>query len=790
MLKDKDNYFSKVQSDPEDKAIKELKKWFYLCIEQWKWIVLSVSIGLVISVSLSLYLSNRWEITSEVVKKSTESSSSSSSDFISMLPIDALGAEFSKINIEYEKRYFTSREILYSLIDQLQLNVHYFNKNLIKEVELYKNKPFRIEYNRSSSWIPKGEKVEVVISEDNKAYQLFLDNDTSQIHFENKKFIFGNEYKVNGFNFTLFKENSVEEFNDLSFVINSYSDETLTLRKKISFNILGEKNTDLPLIQMKTEGNIPDKEKDILITLVSTVQKKDIQDKNFATKQSAKFIQDQLQIISDSMQLIANQVYKLKTENTELAGGAELVFEKIYRLDDKRNELQLSIRYCDYLLNNMNSGSQEEILMPEAYGITGSQLTDMLSKYSEMKLEDALSNQRLKKSILYQEEAIERDKALKSLRLKITDAIGSTKKALSIQLEELNTELKKSIQSTNTLLSEEKTLQDYQRLFETHEQLYRLLLEKQAEYSIRAASTISDYTMLSVPEVSEFPVFPKRKLNVLIGLALGLLLPVGIFYIIVLFDTKVRDEADVKEICDKPYIGNIITQDTTYLLDPLTRSLAAESYRNFRTNLQFMLGDKDKFTILVTSSISGEGKSVTSANLSNFYTILNKKVILIGADLRKPVFKKLFPKNNENIGLSNYLSSGKNIEDYIQKTDNENLDLILSGTIPPNPTELLQGEKMNNLMAELNEKYDIVIYDTAPIGIVSDARKMMEKADLVCYATRQGRTPKSQLERALQTFLPSKDIKMALFMTDVNMSRKGGYQYSYYGKDYISYLEK
>ncbi|WP_044208276.1 polysaccharide biosynthesis tyrosine autokinase [Flammeovirga sp. OC4] len=790
MLKDKDNYFSKIQSDPEDKAIQDFKKWFYLCLEQWKWIVLSVSAGLTFSILISLYQTNRWSVTTELVKKSTESKNSSS-DFISMLPIDAMGAEFSKINLEYEKRYFTSNEVLYNLIDKLNLNIHYYHKNVIKVIELYNDRPYTLKYNINSSWKPSNERIDIILLEDNNNYKLAVNSDTSAIFFEGKTFRFSENYNVNGFNFKIIKENIPFDTKDETFfIINSHDVEIRNLRKKIAFNILGEKNTDLPLIQLKTEGSIPSKEKDILNQLVTTVQQKDIRDKNFATKQSAKFIQDQLQIISDSMQLIANQVYKLKTENTELAGGAELVFEKIYKLDDKRNELQLSIRYCDYLLTNMNSGGQEEILMPEAYGITGSQLTEMLSIYSEMKLEDALSNQRLKKSILYQEEAIEREKALKSLRLKITDAIRSTKKALNIQLEELNSELRKSIQSTNTLLSEEKTLQDYQRLFETHEQLYKLLLEKQAEYSIRAASTISDYTMLSIPESSEFPVFPKRKLNVLIGLILGLALPIGILYIIVLFDTKVRDEVDVKEICDKPYIGNIITQDTTYLLDPLTRSLAAESYRNFRTNLQFMLGDKEKFTILITSSISGEGKSVTSANLANFYTILNKKVLLVGADLRKPVFKKLFPKNNENIGLSNYLSSGKVIEDYIQKTNNENLDLILSGTIPPNPTELLQGKKMNDLMKELNEKYDIVIYDTAPIGIVSDARKMMEKADLVCYAMRQGRTPKSQLERALQNFLPSKDIKMALFMTDVNMSRKGGYQYSYYGKDYISYLEK
>ncbi|AZQ61579.1 polysaccharide biosynthesis tyrosine autokinase [Flammeovirga pectinis] len=779
------------QQDPEDKAIKDFKKWFYLCLENWKWVILSVSIGLSISIAVSLWQTNRWSISTELVKKSTESKGGASSSFMAMLPIDAMGAEFSKLNIEYEKRYFTSREILVSVVKQLDLNVHYYSKKFVKSNELYKQRPFTLKYDNKSTWGPFDGTLDVVVNEDQKTFELQSSEDTIAQFFEGKQFTFDQKNVINGFVFTLKKENiDLSYYPSPSIAIRTPYAEAKGLRKSLNFGILGEKNTDLPLIQVKTEGQIPEKQIDILSTLISTVQAQDIRDKNFATKQSAQFIQDQLSIISDSMQLIANQVYKLKTQNTELSGGAELVFEKIYKLDEKRNELELSIRYCNYLLEEMKGGMKDEVLMPEAYGISGTQLTDMLSKYSEMKLEDALSNVRLKKSILYQEEAVERKKAMKSLKIKIAEAVASTRKALKIQLEELNRELKKSIRSTNTLLSEEKTLMDYQRLFETHEQLFKLLLEKQAEYSIRAASTISDYSMLSVPEPSEFPIFPKRKLNVLIGLILGLSFPLGIYYVKVLFDTKVREESDIEEITDKPFIGNISTiAEFDKLIDPLTRSLAAETYRNFRTNLQFLIGDKEKFSLLFTSSISGEGKSVTSANLANFYTTLDKKVLLIGADLRKPVLKDFFPGLNDNVGLSNYLSAGNNVHEYIQKTDNPQLDVLLSGSIPPNPTELLQSKKMKALSEELKEEYDIVIFDSAPVGIVSDSRKLMNYTDLVCYAIRQDYTPKAQLERSLSG-ISGEDIKLALFMTDVNMRKKGGYQYSYYGKDYISYLEK
>ncbi|MBB3700947.1 polysaccharide biosynthesis tyrosine autokinase [Flammeovirga yaeyamensis] len=781
------------QQDPEDKAIKDFKKWFYLCLENWKWIVLSIVLGLGISIAVSLYQTNRWEISAELVKKSTEGKGGASADFMSMLPIDAMGAEYSKINLEYEKRYFTSREVLMELVECMDLNIHYYDKKWIKSVELYKHRPYTLLYDKEkSTWGPFSGTLEVKEINQNQ-YQLLASEDTIEHYFLDKTFTFGIVANVNGFQFEIKKEDIPSTFFTSPYLqLNSILGEAKSIRRRLKFGILGEKNTDLPLIQMKIEGSIPNKEVDVLSKLVETIKNKDILDKNFATKQSAQFIQDQLRIISDSMQLIASEVYKLKTSNTELSGGAELVFEKIYKLDEKRNELELSIRYCDYLLQEMKGDQMdEEVLMPEAYGISGSQLTEMLSKYSELKLEDALSNQRLKKSILYQEEAVERQKALGSLQQKIAEAVVSTKKALKIQLDELNKELKKSIRSTNTLLSEEKTLSDYQRLFETHEQLYKLLLEKQAEYNIRAASTISDYTMMSVPEPSEIPIFPKRKLNVLIGFILGLSLPIGIMYVMVLFDTKVREEQDINDIVDQPFLGNIATlENPNELMNPLTRSVAAESYRNKRTNLQFLIGEKEKFSIVFTSSISGEGKSVTSANMAQFYTVLDKKVLLVGADLRKPVLDNFYPHLNKNLGMSNYLSSGNDIKEYIQKTDNEFLDVLLSGTIPPNPTELLQGKKMKELFDELQTLYDIIIYDSAPIGIVSDSRNLMRYADLVCFAVRQGYTPKAQLEKTILPVTQMQDVKLALFMTDVKMHKKGGYQYSYYGKDYISYLEK
>ncbi|WP_281615677.1 polysaccharide biosynthesis tyrosine autokinase [Flammeovirga sp. SubArs3] len=787
------NNQTQFQQDPEDKAIKDFKKWFYLCLENWKWIALSVGIGLFISVGISIWQTNRWSVSAELVKKSTEGKGSSQADFMSMLPIDAMGAEFSKLNLEYEQRYFTSREVLLDLVHNMDLNIHYYDKTWLKSVSLYNLRPYTFSYDeKKSSWGPFDGILEIE-EINNTQFKIHASEDSIAHYLNDKVFTFNKSQEVKGFYFTLKKEDvSLSSFSAPYIMVKQPLAEVKNLRRKFKFSILGEKNTDLPLIQIKTEGHIPAKEIDLLEELVTTVQEKDILDKNFATKQSSQFIKDQLAIISDSMQLIASEVYKLKTSNTELSGGAELVFEKIYKLDEKRNELELSIRYCDYLLEQMADQSMdEEVLMPEAYGISGTQLTEMLSKYSELKLEDELSNQRLKKSILYQEEAVEREKALVSLQDKIAEAVGSTKKALKIQLDELNKELKKSIRSTNTLLSEEKTLNDYQRLFETHEQLYKLLLEKQAEYNIRAASTISDYTMLSVPEPSELPIFPKRKLNVLIGLILGLSLPLGILYVKVLFDTKIREESDIEDIVDVPYLGSLASiENTKSLIDPLTRSLVAESYRNLRTNLQFLIGDKEKFSVTFTSSISGEGKSITSSNLAQFYTSLDKKVLLVGADLRKPVLKQYFPRQNENVGLSNYLSSGKNIEDYIQKTENEALDVLLSGSIPPNPTELLQGKKMKELSERLQEIYDVVIYDSAPIGIVSDSRNLMQYTDLVCFGVRQGYTPKAQLEKTILPLTKMDDVKLALFMTDVNMHKKGGYQYSYYGKDYISYLEK
>ncbi|OHX64955.1 polysaccharide biosynthesis tyrosine autokinase [Flammeovirga pacifica] len=773
----------------EDKTIKELKKWFFLCLENWGWIILSVIISLGIGIVISMHQVSVYDIKADIVKKGN-TNKSDGSELLSMLSTNT-ESSFSKVNIEYEQRFFTSKDVLLPLIIKENLNVNYFSAKIFKDVPLYYERPFTFSYDRTSEWVPFH--IQISLNEISEEYfSLHFSDDHLNNKYSKKKFKYNEIAVLDGFKFKVIKniENNIS-ISDIFITLQDDDHIIKSLRRKIIFQQIGNANSDVPLFSISSKGALPNFEKKLISSLLSSVQDVDKKNKNFAIQQSAKFIQQQLEIISDSMQLIANDIYDLKTKNKELSGGANLAFEKIYTLDEKRKELQLSIRYCDYLLEKHKSGLDHDVIMPESYGITGSQLSSLLDLYTDLKLEDNLSNERIQNSIIFQEKEKEREKTLKSLNEKIGDAIQSTRSALNIRLQELNKELRNAINSSNVLLSEEKVLGDYERLFKTHEGLYQLLLEKQAEYNIRAASTISDYSIITEPESTDAPVYPNKLKNLMISVLLGALFPLGILYLLVIFDFKIRDEEDITQIVDTTYLGNLANIETSdKLIDPFTRSVSAESFRNIRTNLQFLVGDKDKFSIVFTSSISGEGKSVSSTNIANFYTTLEKKVLLVGADLRKPVLDTFYPQLNKNLGMSNYLSSGTTIEDYIQKSENENLDILLSGTIPPNPTELLQGKKMKELYEELQSKYDIVIYDSAPIGIVSDSRNLMRYADLVCFAVRQGYTPKAQLEKTIVPVTQMEDVKLALFMTDVKMHKKGGYQYSYYGKDYISYLEK
>ena len=318
-----------------------------------------------------------------------------------------------------------------------------------------------------------------------------------------------------------------------------------------------------------------------------------------------------------------------------------------------------------------------------------------------------------------------------------------------------------------------------EREFKLNDALYNFLLQKQAEAQIQKASNASDIEIIDSPRILELPIWPKKKLIYLFALLMGIGIPGILLLILDAFNIKIDTEEDIKRITDLPITGHLFHHRKPYqtivLQDP--NSVASESFRTLRTRLRFFTKEIKSPVILLTSSMPGEGKTFSALNLASAYSLEKRKTVLVGFDLRRPKLFDDFNLNNDK-GVSTYLIGSKSLNEVIQHTDNPYLDLILSGPVPPNPTELIASEKTEKLVQELKELYDYIIIDSAPIGSVSDSYFLATLADTNLLIIRYKTSLKSLVEKTLTEMQVTGIKKVGIIFNDV-VPRKGYYGYKY-----------
>ncbi|OYY25783.1 MAG: hypothetical protein B7Y63_09920 [Sulfurovum sp. 35-42-20] len=320
--------------------------------------------------------------------------------------------------------------------------------------------------------------------------------------------------------------------------------------------------------------------------------------------------------------------------------------------------------------------------------------------------------------------------------------------------------------------------------------MYSYLLEKRSETAIIKASTVSKNRIIDRALLPEFPIKPKRKLIVLVGLILGLILGIALAFLREFLDDRIKEEEDVTKHTNVPILGNIPhikESNEKVFVSSSPKSAIAESFRNLRTNLQFMAKGTQGHVIAVTSTVGGEGKTTVCINLGAIMSMSDKKTVILNLDMRKPTLHQRFGLTNEH-GMSTLLAGRTKLADAIQHTEYANLDVISSGPVPPNPSELIQSELMEKILEKLREVYDVVILDTPPVGLVTDARTLMHFADTSIYVVRAGYSKKVFLKNVekISTF---KDISgLGILLNDAKMHKNNygygyGYGYGYYEED-------
>lgn len=511
-------------------------------------------------------------------------------------------------------------------------------------------------------------------------------------------------------------------------------------------------------------------------------------DKNEVAQKTAEFIDERIGIISKELGSTEQDLenFKRSAGITDLSSEAQIALTGNAEYEKKRVENQTQINLVMDLQRYMK-GNEYEVL-PSNIGLQDAASVGAIDRYNQMLVE---RKRLLRTSTENNPTIINLDTSIRAMRTNVQATLDATLKGLQITKEDLAREASRYSRRINDAPTQERQFVSIARQQEIKSGLYLMLLQKREENAITLAATANNAKIIDEALADDNPISPKKTIVYLAALVLGVGLPVGVIYLIGLTKFKIEGRADVEKLTSLPVVGDIPLADEktgSIAVFENQNNLMSETFRNVRTNLQFML-ENGKNVILVTSTISGEGKSFISANLAISLSLLGKKVVIVGLDIRKPGLNKVFNIPKKEHGITQYLTNTTaNLIDFVQPSDiNKNLFILPGGTVPPNPTELLARGGLEKAIETLKANFDYVILDTAPVGMVTDTLLIGRVADLSVYVCRADYTHKAEFtlinELAENNKLPN--LCIAVNGLDLN-SRKYGYYYGYgkYGKYY------
>ncbi|MNK68264.1 Tyrosine-protein kinase ptk [compost metagenome] len=541
---------------------------------------------------------------------------------------------------------------------------------------------------------------------------------------------------------------------------------------------------DATIINLSIDYPQTDKAKAILKSLIDSYNKDAILDKNSESNKTKQFIDERISKISVELGNVESEKEKFKTEHriTDLMTEAKINLESSADAKKKQLELDAQLELNNDLIAYLNKQNSYQLL-PVNIGLENQESNTSITTYNKMVmdrnrlLENATTQNPLVQDITQQ---------INSMKRSVSESLLKNKTALQFALNEYQSEQNNIGNRITKIPFQEKLFRSLERQQQIKENLYLLLLQKREETAISLAVIAPKARVVEPPFISEKPVSPKKMMIILLSLILGTLLPFSIVYIKELINTKIASKNDLKLLSKIPVVAEIpaVGRNVSHVIKQNDFSPLAESFRILITNVGFMLPKVDYGKIIfITSSIKGEGKTFVSMNLAlSLSQSSSEKVIIIGADIRNPQLQRYNNGKNPGKGLTEFLyDKDTKIEEIIFKNPhNEKCDIIYSGIIPPNPTELLKNGRLEILLQELKAKYQYVIVDTAPLLLVTDTLTIVQHADLKLYVTRSNFTDRALIEFANDAVETGKLNNIAFVLNDVKKQNFGyGNKYGY-----------
>lgn len=768
-----------------------LKEEFYKYTYYWKWFVLALCISFCcayyyIKKTPSLYKASAFIMIKDNLKSGISSELKAVSDL-------GIVGNSSTNNPENEIFIIKSRKIVSRVVDSLGLTISYFEEQESNMVEVYKNSSINLKILDKNNLLNIIDTA-FVISHTEKG-RFSIKNSEGEI----LKSAYFDEiiYSKNLGSFKITKNLLVTDINpsqrDVLVVVKPRKNVVSEYTSRIIVNAVSNLSSILKL-EIIEANKI--KAVDILDELIKQYNLDAVIDKNAVSKKTKGFIEERLTNMTIELGLIQDKLKDFKTDFgiSMFSKQAEIAIESISNYDAIIVELKTQLTLVEWAENDLKKHAQNYEILPENLGFSDQITSKAIFDYNKLVEE----KQRL------QIEAGEKNPGLiilqdriQVLRKNLYRNLENVKISINIQLRKALKESKVAQAKITQIPLMERGMIDVQRQKDIYSELYSYLLRKKEETAISLAITVPNAKIIDVANSSEDSVSPKKRVIYLIALLAGLIIPLLSLYIKFILDTKVHNRKDIEDNLSIPYLGDIPNSESLdkIIIKAETRTSVAEAFRLLKTNLNFMLPKTIKGyggkTIFVTSTISGEGKSFISLNLSATMALNNKKVLLIGLDLRVPSITT-YLKIPDRKGVTNYILDDKlTLKELIFNVpDMKNVDIISSGLIPPNPSELLLNERVKNLLETAKSNYDFIVVDTAPVSMVSDTLLIAELADMFLFVTRANHLDKKMLIVPQTLYKEKKLPNMAIVLNCTDSKRGYGYGYGYVEKENKSFYKR
>jgi len=739
---------------------------------KWHWFLISVIICFAFAYFYLKITNEQYQVQSTILIRKDKSTSG----LLDMSMLDGLGGgSGSSKEVEDEIQVLSSKTLMASVIKTLAIETEYYAKTRFRYNEIYPLTPLKLITPPMFNDTVK-QPVILKLTRKNEGYQI--------------EYKFGKlteKYKIADLSKEINTPTGVLKFTQIlpiktgeEFKIITYPSRSLTDSYCLSVKI-STVNKKSNAINVSTISSCPKKSEVVVNKIIELYNQDAIIDKNLIATSTAAFVQERIKLIGSELLDVELDVenYKKKNKLTDITADADIFLKSASVYDTKLAELETQLNLVGYIEAYVKDNKHQYDLVPANLGIEDKSLLLLIQEYNKALLDriKVMRTTNEKNPVFTQME-----QQLKELRSSIIVSISSIKDGLKIAKRDVLGKTSQFTSRINGVPTQERELTEIIRQKEIKSKLYLFLLQKREENALSLASTIPSAKTIDAAYSSLQPIAPKRMMIFVLALMFGFLIPLVYIYLSDMLNNKILSSKELKRMVKVPYLGSIGLKkeaDVVVVREGKTTPIV-EMFRIIRTNMQFMLAGKEKPVILITSSISGEGKSFTSINLAMSFALMKKKVVLVGMDIRSPMLGDYLHLSKER-GITMYIADETyTVNDIIIPSNlHPYLDVIPAGPIPPNPAELIMNQRLDDLFVQLRGMYDYIIVDSAPIGLVSDTYLLNRLIDNCIYVARQNYTPREACSLINEIYEHKRIKGMAVVLNGTSESSGYGYGYGY-----------